>query len=235
MKLPPSSQADNLEPESVSSDTLGKLKWNHDAVLSLISLYKSHLNDFNSTKEKNDKIWSRLSCEMIANGFNYTAQQYKFKFKYIKSKYMQKRDNAKGTSTGEAPVKCPYFDEMDDIFGQKPNVVPPNLASNLAKRPFPNIQSREEERNLLEDEVTGAQSDESNAASTSAEPATKRRKRQGSSATNLEALIKGFQNDAQAREKERTRRHNENTQFRNKLLDSFNSKMDALINVLKNP
>lgn len=101
------------------TNILGNLKWTHEAILCLIHLYEKYINDFNSTKERNDKIWTRLSYELNANGFNYTGNQCKFKFKYLKSKYMQKKDNMKSTSTGEACVTFRYFKEMDTIFGKK--------------------------------------------------------------------------------------------------------------------
>lgn len=33
-------------------------------------------------------------------------------------------------STGAAPVKCDNFEELDELFGNKPNVIPVAIASS---------------------------------------------------------------------------------------------------------
>ncbi|CAH0556428.1 unnamed protein product [Brassicogethes aeneus] len=125
-------------PDVLLSDTsdlllnpnLGKLKWTHEAIMCLINLYKKHQNDFALTKYKNDKVWGWISNELNANSLQYTANQCK----YLKAKYVQKKDNMKSTSSGEACVKFKYFNELDAIFGTKPNVKPVAVASNLVRR-----------------------------------------------------------------------------------------------------
>lgn len=37
---------------------------------------------------------------------------------------MKKKDNMRATSSGTAAVKCPFFDEIEDILGNDPSVVP---------------------------------------------------------------------------------------------------------------
>ncbi|CAH1114930.1 unnamed protein product [Psylliodes chrysocephalus] len=86
--------------EDTNSIELRLLKWTDDAIRFLIQTYKEHLEEFLSTKERNVKVWSRVLKELIANGFNYTQNQCMFKFKYLKSKYMLKKDNMKGGANG---------------------------------------------------------------------------------------------------------------------------------------
>ncbi|XP_018378207.1 PREDICTED: uncharacterized protein LOC108770936 isoform X1 [Trachymyrmex cornetzi] len=67
-----------------------------------------------------------MKCE----GYNFAAIQCKEKMKYMKKKYSKKIDNMGPKSTGAAPLKCDNFDELDELFGNKPNVIPVAIASS---------------------------------------------------------------------------------------------------------
>lgn len=211
-------QDENLTAVLGAEDTLGKLKWTHEALLCLISLYKDHLKEFLSTTEKNDKVWNRVSLELIGHGFQYTANQCKFKFKYLKCKYMQKKDNMKNTSTGQACIKFQYFNQMDEIFGSKANVNPTSLASNLIKR---NVlfEENKTENTLLAEEKT--------------ETSNNKKKESRSQKSNIEKLIYEMRETSKAQETSRLQRHEDNMNFKRELLQSFNEKMDLMIDALK--
>ncbi|XP_018402146.1 PREDICTED: uncharacterized protein LOC108779259 [Cyphomyrmex costatus] len=49
--------------------------------------------------------------------------------KYMKRCYLKKIDNMGPKSTGSTPIKCEYFDELDNLFGKKPNVKPVSVCS----------------------------------------------------------------------------------------------------------
>ena len=50
--------------------------------------------------------------------------------KGLKSLWTDKRDNMGPKSTGAAPLKCDNFEELDELFGNKPNVTPVAIASS---------------------------------------------------------------------------------------------------------
>ncbi|KAJ3661720.1 hypothetical protein Zmor_006107 [Zophobas morio] len=63
-------------------------------------------------------------------GYSYTKAQVENKFKYLKGRYIKRKDNMGSRGTGESPVSFEYFDEFDAIFGDKPNVRPIATASS---------------------------------------------------------------------------------------------------------
>lgn len=60
----------------------------------------------------------------------HTTEQVKNKFKYLKQKYMEKKDNMSEKSNGAGTIKFDYFFEMDELFGQDPDVQPVSTASS---------------------------------------------------------------------------------------------------------
>jgi alpha-acetolactate decarboxylase len=104
-------------------------QWNKNATLMLLNLYKKYMKQFASTTTKNDKVWQELAKDMKTQKFFYSSVQCRDKFKYLKMRYVKKKDNMK-RETGTENFKFDYFDEMDEIFGKKPNVTPVAIASS---------------------------------------------------------------------------------------------------------
>lgn len=72
---------------------------------------------------------------MIAEEFRreecaFTSTQCENRWKYIRAKYIKKKDNDSNGNTGGAYFDFEYFNEIDEILGKKPNVVPKHLASS---------------------------------------------------------------------------------------------------------
>lgn len=110
-----------------------KAVWSRSATLMLIQSYKNHLNDFKSTTMKNSKVWSIISGELRVQGHEYTSAQCTDKFKYLKGQYTKKVDNMSDKSSGAARINFDFMEEMDEIFGKKPNIHPPSIASSSRK------------------------------------------------------------------------------------------------------
>jgi len=106
------------------SDTEKKL-WTRSDTIRLISLYKEHKSLFKSTTIRNDKVWKLISDKIK----NYSAEQCKNKFKYLKSKYTKKKDNMSIRASGQDSVLFEFFEELDSIFASEPNISPITIAS----------------------------------------------------------------------------------------------------------
>ncbi|KYN13227.1 hypothetical protein ALC57_14591 [Trachymyrmex cornetzi] len=111
---------------SEQENTISRTSWNRNEILELINLYKSYKHLFKSTTMKNDKVWDMLAQKLPMH----TTEQIKNKFKYLKQKYMEKKDNMSQKSSGAGTIKFDYFFEMDEIFGQDPDVQPVSTASS---------------------------------------------------------------------------------------------------------
>lgn len=82
------------------------------------------------TTKRNATVWKVISEKLNAAGYLFTAVQCQDKFKYLKLGYTKKVDNMSNKSSGAAPINFEYFSKIDVIFGKKPNIDPPNIASS---------------------------------------------------------------------------------------------------------
>lgn len=120
----------NNDEEKSKDSRVSKVCWTRNATLQLIKLYEDHLPDFLCTTKRNATVWKVISEKLNAAGYLFTAVQCQDKFKYLKLGYTKKVDNMSNKSSGAAPINFEYFSEMDVIFGKKPNIDPPNIASS---------------------------------------------------------------------------------------------------------
>lgn len=60
---------------------------------------------------------------------HFVQVQCENRFKYIRTKYLKKKDNGGLGSIGDEFYQFEYYKEMDDLLGKKPNIVPKYLAS----------------------------------------------------------------------------------------------------------
>lgn len=113
--------------------TSGTRSWTRSDILALIDTVKNHQQNFKSSTMKNDTIWKIISETLETNGKCFTATQCKDKYKYLKGKYMKKKDNMSDRSSGAEAIKFEYFYEMDEYLGKCHNANPIMLASNIKK------------------------------------------------------------------------------------------------------
>ncbi|XP_011152339.1 uncharacterized protein LOC105190977 [Harpegnathos saltator] len=112
--------------------------WKDDnATKMLISLWKEHETKFKSSKFRNDTIWNDISAKMWdANSNWHYIVLYNVKTSgKIYVKHTLKLKIIINTS-GNNPKTCKFYDEIDDILNDKPNITPILITSNLRKRPL---------------------------------------------------------------------------------------------------
>lgn len=176
----------------------GRVTWTKVDIIKLINLYKKYQPSFKSTTIKNEKVWQSIALQLESH----TAEQCKNKFKYLKSKYMEKRDNMGSKATGSKALKFDYFDEFQDIFGSDPNVEPLAVASS----------SRGED-NIPDKLPIG---NEENHQPNQSQVNIKKRKR-----TLLEKQMTSYEEKLRERELNTERRHQESLQKQEDALEIF--------------
>lgn len=72
-----------------------------------------------------------IAAEFRKEGFAFNATQCENRWKYIRAKYIKKKDNASKSNTGGEYYNFQYFDEIDEILGKKPNISPKFLVSSI--------------------------------------------------------------------------------------------------------
>lgn len=104
--------------------------WSAFAIKCLINAYKENETLFKDSSLKREKVWKIISNNMLENGFNYSHTQCENKFKYLKHRYVKKKDNMSSKSSGAEAINFNYFEEFEEIFGKKTNISPEVIASS---------------------------------------------------------------------------------------------------------
>lgn len=84
---------------------------------------------------KSRDVWTLICQELkktIPEGRKKTPIQCENKWKDLKRKYMETKDH--NNKSGNDPKTCKFYDELEEILGEKPCVKPIAVASNLRKR-----------------------------------------------------------------------------------------------------
>jgi len=106
--------------------------WNDKVVKSLYSLYADNQNSFKNTSMKNNVVWDKIKMQMNINGrYNFTRTQIKDKWMNMRKAYVRVTVKDHNKITGATSKSYRYYNEMDNLSGDKPNVNPVVLASNM--------------------------------------------------------------------------------------------------------
>lgn len=89
---------------------------------------------FKSSKIRNDVVWRQIAMELQNTNSNwvYTGTQCENKFKDVQKSYVKVKDH-NANSTGGERKKCKFYEEMEEILGDKPCIKPVAIASTLRK------------------------------------------------------------------------------------------------------
>lgn len=110
----------------------------------LLSEMELHKENFNSQPHK--QIWKNI-CEVFHDaGYNITAAQCCSKWKSLKRKYTQIKDN--NNRTGAARQQWIFFYVMNDMLKARPEIEPLFLASSSGGFRIRNGTSNTEEGNI---------------------------------------------------------------------------------------
>lgn len=97
----------------------------------LIHLWKEHELKFKSSKFRNDTVWKEIAVKMLEanSNWHYSATQCENKWKDLRKTYVKIKDH--NNTSKNNPKTCKFYDEIDDILGDKPCITPVSIVSNL--------------------------------------------------------------------------------------------------------
>lgn len=137
----------------------------------------------------------------------YTADQCKNKFKYLKAKYIKKKDNMSDKASGQKKITFEYFDEFEDMFSSEPNISPLAIAST--SRQFIDPETITKQRALSEQRDDPCQVESNN----NVKLGKKRKTEKDSVPKQIEKMtgeIGKLREALQTQEENRQKRHEEN-------------------------
>lgn len=201
---------EDIQSSSFNESSLDKSaaigKWNRKSILLLIAFYKENFHRMCGTSVRNAIVWSAITSAINNEGFNYTKKQVENKFKYLKQKYIKKKENMGDKASGASPIVFDYFQEFNEIFGEKPSVTPTAIASS-SDQAVATLKSKNIE--------------------TDKEPAKK--KRRVKLENEFEKWTEEYRQRDKDRKEDRDRRHKEKQELSERAINSFENMMNKLI------
>jgi len=144
----------------------------------------------------------------------YTGTQCENKFKELRKKYVKVKDHNK--QSGNSPMMCKFFNEFEEVLGDKPYVQPVALASNLKKQS--NISSSQDSD--TEDQSSKDESDGS------------KKVKQTRVQRELGKWSTALREDAKQREEAKEQRHKELIAASDRAIAAYKEMMGKLIDKL---
>lgn len=195
-----------------------------DEVKCLIYLWRDHQNSFKIMK--NREVWSLISRELKKTTPEWemkTPTQCENKWKDIKRKYMETKDH--NNKSGNDPKTCKFYEELEEVLGEKPCVKPVSIASNLNKRQRLAFNDKElSDFDKINEET-------SDLSSQNEETPPKKRKM-----TRIQRELQDWSAallaDAKIREEAKERRHQEAIAESKAAIDTYKAMMEKLIEKL---
>ncbi|XP_033730554.1 trihelix transcription factor GT-1-like isoform X1 [Pecten maximus] len=198
---------------SEKGNPISTCTWNRKATLMLIDLYKKLEESVSSGKMKKKVLWEKIAKELQSEGYSFCCDQVSGRWKSLMRAYKNVKDHNK--KSGNNPKTYEYEEELDEIFGQNPCIVPKfTLSTNSSKRP------------LGDDSDDNDDDDDESVSSNEARKANPPKQQRKSSANEIVEVFKSYIADQEKKQKEergmRERMHKERM-----------SVMTSLIQVLK--
>lgn len=183
--------------------------WSESETQILLAEYKSNEQLFKSSAVRNSSVWKKIAHKVSTH----TPQQCENKLKYLKSQYIKRIESSGPKNTGGTIVKCPYFEDLDAIFGKRPNIVPVAVASSSrGKCDLKRESSGDEEEPLSCGEFN-----------------KKCRKKK----SMLQKQLEDIENRSKEREAAREARHKESMQRKDAALKVFSDFCNNYLNIIK--
>lgn len=92
--------------------------WQYSEVLSLIRSMEVNFENLSHSK-KRKHVFGNILNDLLSEGYSLTAEMVQSKWKSLVRSYNSAKDNK--NKTGRAPSRFQFFEEMDDLLGNKPS------------------------------------------------------------------------------------------------------------------
>ncbi|KAL0098770.1 hypothetical protein PUN28_020726 [Cardiocondyla obscurior] len=152
-----------------------------------------------------------------------TSTQCENKWKDIKRKYMETKDH--NNKSGNDPKTCKFYEEIEEVLGEKPCVKPVSIASNLNKR-------QREVVNCKELSDSDKINEETSCSSTQNEETPPKKRKNTRIQRELQDWSAALLADAKTREEARERRHQEAIAESKAAINAYKEMMEKLIGKL---
>lgn len=118
-------QSDESVDEQVAMIVVkaSRSKWSKQQTSALIETWKENFEEIQSFKAPH--AWTKIKNKIDEHGTVKTVDQIKNKLKTLKDAYKKAKDNNR--TTGNNPMTCKFYDEIDEIFSMRHAVQLPEV------------------------------------------------------------------------------------------------------------
>ena len=122
--------------------------WSREATLQLISLYEEMKELFQNVNYKKKQVWEMMQSGK--SGSSPRAEQREGKWKALNTLYFRKCEDH-NNKTGNDRRECPFYKELSEFYGYRPNVRPYATVSSSghgdsARRPKSDEEDEENDK-----------------------------------------------------------------------------------------
>lgn len=118
----------------------------------LISQYREHEKLFRNVNCKKKSVWELITASMAAENPNFSArpEQVEGKWKSLTLAFRKCCDH--NSISGNDRKECPFYREIAELYGYRPNVRPYATSSSSGKADYVRPQTKSQEEKLEETE-----------------------------------------------------------------------------------
>lgn len=87
-----------------------------------IDLYRRYGEMFAKPSTKKKHVWGLIAADLSSETFALTGKKTEQKWKNLTKTYRDTVDY--NSKSGNEPKKCPFFNELQDVYGFRPNIKP---------------------------------------------------------------------------------------------------------------
>ncbi|XP_062576623.1 uncharacterized protein LOC134238512 isoform X2 [Saccostrea cucullata] len=131
---------DDYTEDNTSSSLPGQQKWKDTESKMLIDLRIKMDDEFRGSKT-HKALWNKLADTMNKNGMFVTGEKCSNKWKSIKRDYKTVVDKNAKSGSGKQK-KCKFFDELNNLFGNKPSTRPECVVDTSSFKSFTKSKAR---------------------------------------------------------------------------------------------
>ena len=126
--------------------------WSREDTLLLISQYREHEKLFRNVNCKKKSVWELITASMVAENPNFSArpEQVEGKWKSLTLAFRKCCDH--NSISGNDRKECPFYREIAEFYGYRPNVRPYATSSSSGKADYVRPQTESQEEKLEETE-----------------------------------------------------------------------------------
>ncbi|XP_064644735.1 uncharacterized protein LOC135498410 [Lineus longissimus] len=157
-------------------------------------------------------LWDKIAREMVASGLKCSWEQCANKWKAVKRVYMETVDH--NSKTGNDPKNCKFFEELNQLYGNKDSTNPAFILDTLG-----NQNDSNDDENDEHEETTP------NPTPTKVQKKGKKCKTP-SKTPGKSSTVQFLKEYTEKQEESRSKRHDEKMQRFDRLLDIFEKKQN---------